>query len=121
MSVDNSNQDLNDSKSNSPLNKKEDRTNGELELDNDENTQDSLSESFKSDDQNETKNPNEQDVPPEEDSKETLEANLSKLHNDINYGVILAFIEKFGANLYFKEINFNTFESYFINTKTRNY
>lgn len=41
--------------------------------------------------------------------------NIEILHSDINYGIVLAFIDKFGKHFSFKEIKFDQFDSSIIN------
>lgn len=46
--------------------------------------------------------------------------NLLKLLNNINYAIILAFLEKFGNYLTLKDYPFKSFESHLLNNKTCN-
>jgi hypothetical protein len=55
------------------------------------------------------------------DDREVNESNLQKLHNDINYGIVLAFVDKFGQHFSFKEILFDQFETGLINIRTCNF
>ena len=46
------------------------------------------------------------------------DAALDKLLNNVDYGVVLAFLDKFATHLGIKEYTFKNFESSLINAKT---
>ncbi|RNA24260.1 remodeling and spacing factor 1-like [Brachionus plicatilis] len=54
------------------------------------------------------------------DDSEINAKNLEILHSDINYGIVLAFIDKFGKHFSFKEIKFDQFEQNIINIRSLN-
>lgn len=90
---------------------------------NKEETSTQLDESSQISQENESKEEQKDAVEENQEEKfddtEINAKNLEILHNDINYGIVLAFIEKFGKHFSFKEIKFEDFEKSLISIRNR--
>lgn len=87
-----------------------------------EGTSSQLDENSQLSKENESRNEKSENNQDEKyDDTEINAKNVEILHNDINYGIVLAFIDKFGKHFSFKEIKFDQFESSLINIRSRKF